>query len=223
MFAAATIMSSSSTPVSGVQFTSNTAISNSNITTPSILAAAGALMVLSCAAADDASLATDVNITGTTLTWTKRIEVLTDGVNHFGMTEIWTAPCPAGGTISPTCTWQGGTTNASSSVLYAVTGQETTPSGASNSQVNQTAPSVGVTTTRANSVLFCVSSDWGAIAGAVTYRDGATQVLDHNLSPTTYRAYHYYKLATAIALYTEGISSPSTMQSSTCVYEVRTP
>lgn len=224
MFASGPIMSSSSaTTAAGLAFTSNTAISNNNVTTPSIVAAAGSVMVLTCAAADDATLATDVAITGTTLTWTKQIEVVTDGANHYGMTEIWTAPCPAGGTISPTCTWGGGTTSASSSVLYAVTGEETTPAGASGSQVAQTAPSVGVLTTRINGVLFCVSSDWGAVAGAITYRDGATQVLNHDLSPTVYRGYHYYKLTTAIATYTEGISSPSTMQSSTCVLEIRTP
>lgn len=203
-----------------------TATSANNVTTPSLSGVtAGALMVLSCASADDAASATDVNITGTTLTWTKRAETVTDGVHSYGTTEIWTAPCPAGGTVSPTCTWQGGTTNASSSVLYAVTGQEAVLGGANNNGLNQSAPSVALTTTRANSVIFCVSSDWAARdpSGRV-YRDvPITETLLHNLSTTIYVGYHYYKTTTSIATYTEGLSSPSTMQAGSAVYEIRTP
>lgn len=205
-------------------FNQNTATSANNVTTPSLSSVpVGALLVLSCAAADDHALADTVSITGTGLTWTRQATSWDLSSIHTGQTEIWTAIFAAGGTISPTVTWTGGGSQASSSVLYAFTGQETTPAGAVNDADNQSAPSVAVTTTRADSYLICVSSDWNAIAGTETYRDSATSVLDHDLSPTIYRGYHYYKLTTSIATYTEGISSPSTMAAGTCVYEVRKP
>lgn len=207
----------------GLAFTSNAATSVNNVTTPSLAGvAAGALMVMSCAAADDSATAVTVSITGTGLTWTRQINPHT-ALAHTGAVEIWTAPCPAGGSVSATCTWTGGTTNATSSVMYAFTGQEAVPAGASAGGEQQAAPSVAILTTRANSYLICVSSDWNATAGAKTYRDSATNVLDHDLSPGTYRGYHYYKATTSVTTYTEGISAPSTQASDTAVYEIRVP
>lgn len=206
----------------GLTFVGVNATSANNVTAPSQVGVpAGALMVLTCAAADDSTVATTVNITGTTLTWTKR--VTNTAAVHSGSKEVWTAPCPAGGTVTPTCTWVG-STQASSAVLYYVTGQEAVTGGTNNEATLQGAPSVAVTTGRNNSVLFCVSSDWNAVApGTPTYRDSATQQLLHNLSPSTYVGYHYYKITTTLGSYTEGISSPSTMAAGTGVYEVRTP
>lgn len=206
----------------GLSFVANNSPSANNVSTPSLVGVtAGALMVLTCAAADDVAIATTVSITGTTLTWTK--VVANPAGTHSGTCEIWTAPCPAGGTVSPTCTWTGGTVKSSSSVLWAFTGQEATPAGASNSAQLQTAPSVLVTTTRTNSYLLCVSSDWNAVNTAPTYRDSAVQQLLDNTHPLDYIAYHYYKIATSITGYTEGLTSPSTMSAGTDVYEIRTP
>lgn len=206
----------------GLAFVANNSPSATNVTTPSLAGVtAGALMILTCASGDDVSLAVTVAITGTTLTWVKK--VANPGGLHSGSVEIWEAPCPAGGTVSPTVTWTGGTSLASSSVLWAFSGQEAVTGGASNSGSIQAAPSVAVTTTRINSYLVCVSADWNAVNTAPTYRDSATQQYLDNTNPTKIIAYHYYKVAGAIAAYTEGISSPSTMSAGTDVYEIRTP
>lgn len=224
MFASGPIMSSSSVVVSGfgIQL-SNTSTSATPTSTPALAGiTAGALLVISSAIGDDSSLATNVIISGTGLTWTKQIETVGPDV-HSGSSEIWTAPCPAGGSISASVAWQGGTTLASSSVMYAVTGTEAVPGGTSNFGVVQGQPSVAVTTTRINSILFCVSSDWNSINTAPTYRDSAVQVLLDNTHVANYVAYHYYKITTGIALYTEGLTAPAGQSSGTCVYEIRTP
>lgn len=208
----------------GLQIKQSNPSASANATSTPALAGitAGALLVMSCAAADDSATATTVIISGTGLTWTKQIETVgPDG--HSGSTEIWTAPCPAGGNISASVAWQGGTAQPSSSVMYEVTGQETIPGGASNFGVLQAAPSVAVTTTRANSIIFCVTSDWNGVNTSPTYRDSAVQVYLDNTHPTALVAYHYYKQATSIALYTEGLSAPATQSAGTCVYEIRTP
>jgi hypothetical protein len=212
------------TPPTGVNIlNSNTATSNNATTSPALTGVpAGALLILSCASADDASSATNVNITGTGLTWNKLSENVTDGVHSFGMVEIWAAVFTAGGSITATVAWQGGTTGPSSSVLYSVGNQEAVLGGAAANLSNQTAPQVDITTTRANSIIFCVSSDWNAVSpGSRAYRDSATETLCHNLSPSTYVAYHYYKLATTATLYTEGLTAPTGQGAGTCLLEIR--
>ena len=206
----------------GLQFVSNTSASANNVSSTSLAGVtAGAFMVLACAAADECTTATTVNITGTSLTWTK--QVANPCGSHSGSIEIWTAPCPAGGTVSPICTWAGGTTAATSSVLYAVTGQEAVAAGTSGSQQLGATPSVAVTTGKNNSILFCVTSDWNAVNTAPTYRDGAVQILLDNTHPLAYIGYHYYKQAGAAGSYTEGLSAPGGQSSGTGVYEVRIP
>lgn len=206
----------------GLVAVNNTNVSANNVSSTTLAGVtAGAFMVLTCAAADECTVATTVTISGTSLTWTKR--VANPCGSHSGSIEIWTAPCPSGGTVSPTCTWGGTTTNASSSVLYAITGQEASPGGTSGSQQLGATPSVAVTTARDNSLLFCVTSDWNAVNTAPTYRDSAVQVLLDNTHPAAYIGYHYYKLTTTLGGYTEGLSAPGGQSSGTGVYEVRVP
>lgn len=203
---------------------SDTDVSGTATTVPSVAGVpAGALMILSCACADDFSIATTVDITGTTLTWTKQVQS-TDSANNASAVEIWAAPCPAGGTVSPSVAWQGGTGGPSSSVLYAITGQEASPAGTTGVGDAQNNASVTVATTRDNSLLICVTADWDATAGTHTYRDSATETLEHDLSPTQYRAYHYYKQATTQTNYTEGLTAPTSGNGmNTIILEIRVP
>lgn len=176
----------------------------------------GTILVLTIAQADDQATSANATVSSSpTLTWTKQVDA---GATSSGNAEIYTTTFTAGGNIDVTSTWG---TNGISAVLYAIQNSETTLSGASNSATLQAAPSVAVTTTRINSVLFCVTSDWSAIDGANrVYRDSIKETF-YEFRSTIYTGYHYYKITSGIASYTEGLSSPSTMAAGTCVYEVR--
>ena len=174
---------------------------------------AGALLVLSTTA--DAIPSNCLVSSSPALTWTKRVDA---GATSSDNAEIWTAVYAAGGAISVTSSWGAG--NSQSSVCYVVINAETTLSGAFNSATLQAAPSVTITTTRDNSILFNCTADWNSVDGTIrTFRDGATERLYYK--DVNFASYHYTKTAATIASYTEGISQPSTQSASTSVLEIR--
>jgi hypothetical protein len=111
-----------------------------------------------------------------------------------------------------------GAGNSQSSVSYVVLIAE--PHWAEHlEQVLQAAPSVTVTTTRANSIIFGCTADWKAI-------DGATRTLRTALPKDYISEMAIIQLiiiprATSIADYTEGINAPTGQQSSTALLEIR--
>ena len=174
---------------------------------------AGALLVLATTA--DAVVSNSIVSSTPSLTWTKRSDA---GAASSDNAEIWTAVYAAGGTISVSSNW--GNDNSQSSVCYVVLNAETSPAGAFATAVLQTAPSVTITTTRANSIIFGCSADWKAIDGATrTLRDAATERF--YFKDGNFTTYHYTKAATSIAAYTEGISFPTGQQASTALLEIR--
>ena len=174
---------------------------------------AGALLVLATTA--DAIVSNCAVSSSPALTWTKRVDA---GAASSDNAEIWTAVYAAGGTISVTSNWGGD--NSQSSVCYIVLNAEATLGGASNTAVLQSAPSVTITTTRANSIIFGCTADWKAINGATrTLRDAATERF--YFKDGNFTTYHYTKAATAIAAYTEGVSFPTGQQASTALLEIR--
>lgn len=175
---------------------------------------AGSLIVITSACGS--SLANASISSSPSLSWTKRADA--SGVNS-GDAEIHTAVFTAGGNITVTSNF--GATDAQSSVCYVIINQEATLSGASNTGANQSTPSVSVTTTRANSILICVTSDWAAKSGSQTYRSTPVIEMLRNYEPGAYTGYHYYKLAPTTTSYTMGLSAPSSQQSGTCVLEIR--
>ena len=152
-----------------------------------------------------------------TLTWT---QAAVSSANLGGSTKIWTAEASSSETLTATVAATG--SGASSCVLYAVTGAETTVGGATatNTEV-QSAPSVSITTTRADSLIFAVSSDWNAAAGTPAYRITPTQSFDDYTNPSQYRGYHYTALATTIGSYTLGLTAPINQGSNTVLFEMR--
>jgi hypothetical protein len=141
------------------------------------------------------------------------------GATSSDNAEIWTAVYTAGGSITVTSNW-GAVSQAS--VCYVVLNAEPTLGGTFGTATLQPAPSVTVTTTRANSIIFGCTADWKAINGATrTLRDGATETL--YFKDGNYTTYHYTKTATAIAAYTEGVTLPTGQQSSTALLEIRGP
>jgi hypothetical protein len=174
---------------------------------------AGALLVLSTTA--DALPTNCLVSSSPALTWTKRVDA---GATNSDNAEIWTALYTAGGAISVTSSW--GVGNSQSSVCYVVLNAETTLAGAIGSATLQAAPSVTITTTRDNSILFNCTADWNSVDGTNrTFRDGATERL--YFKDVNFASYHYTKLAATIGSYTEGISIPSTQSASTSVLEIR--
>jgi hypothetical protein len=175
----------------------------------------GALLVITIQCEDDWSW--DASISSTpSLTWTKRAEAPT--ASGSGNAEIWTAVYTAGGSITIS---SGLGSNKQSSTAWVITSQETTLGGASATVASQAAPSRSITSTRANSILICVTSDWNARNGSSrAYRDNATEAYYYFSSGAT-TGYHYYKLTTSTGSYTEGLTTPNNQAAGTCVLEIR--
>jgi hypothetical protein len=174
---------------------------------------AGALLVLATTA--DAVPSNCVVSSTPALTWTKRADA---GAVSSDNAEIWTAVFTAGGAITVNSSW--GEDNSQSSVCYVVLNAEPTLGGASATAVLQSAPSVAITTTRENSIIFGCSADWKAVNGATrTLRDGATERF--YFKDGNFTTYHYTKAATSIGTYTEGVSLPTGQQASTALLEIR--
>ena len=174
---------------------------------------AGALLVLTTTA--DAVVSNCIVSSSPALTWTKRVDA---GAVSSDNAEIWTAVYAAGGSITVTSNW--GSENSQASVCHVVLNAEPTLSGAFGTAVLQPAPSVTVTTTRENSIIFGCTADWKAVNGATrTLRDAATERL--YFRDGNYTTYHYTKAATSIAAYTEGVSLPTGQQASTALLEIR--
>ena len=174
---------------------------------------AGALLVLATTA--DAAPSNCSVSSSPSLTWTKRADA---GATSSDNAEIWTAVYAAGGSITVTSNWGAG--NSQASVCYVVLNAEATLGGASATAILQAAPSVTVTTTRDNSIIFGCTADWKAINGTTrTLRDAATERL--YFKDGNYTTYHYTKATASIAAYTEGVSLPTGQQASTALLEIR--
>lgn len=118
------------------------------------------------------------------ITWTSQIDQGSPA-GGGGRARIWTSTAGTSGTMTVTTT--AADSNGSSCVLYAITGAETTPSGAAVNQGGtvQAVPNVAITTTVADSILIAVTGDYNAT-------DGASRA--YRTSPThTERLYHQEK------------------------------
>jgi hypothetical protein len=180
---------------------------------------AGSLLVITFASAQSSTDAANGAVSSSpSLTWTKRVQ---SKAASSGNTEIWTATFSAGGSITTTSTYSGAGVGVSA-VLYSIGSAEASVGGNFNSAVSQPQPSVAVTTTRANSILICVTSDWNAASGSTTYRRTVTQTLkDDQRVPGLYQGWHYYEVVTTTTAYTEGLTSPTGESAGTSVLEIR--
>ena len=173
---------------------------------------AGALLVL--ATTSDAFPADCIVSSSPTLTWTKRSDA---GAANSDNAEIWTSVYVAGGPITVTSNWGD---HSQTSICYVVLNAEPVLAGAFATAVSQTAPSVAITTSRENSIIFGCTADWRTVNGATrTLRDGATERLYYR--DGNYTTYHYTKAATTVGTYTEGVSAPTGQQASTALLEIR--
>ena len=174
---------------------------------------AGALLVV--ATTSDAFPSDCLVSSSPSLSWTKRVDA---GATNSDNAEIWTAFYSTGGSITVTSDW--GAEASQASVCYVVLNAEPSLGGAFGTAVLQPAPSVTITTTRDNSIIFGCTADWNAVNGATrTLRDGATERL--YFKDGNYTTYHYTKATTSTGDYTEGVSFPTGQQSSTALLEIR--
>ena len=177
---------------------------------------AGALLVLTIAQADDQPTSANAVVSSSpALTWTKRADAQATG---SGNAEIYTALFTAGGNINITTNWG---VNGMSTIVYVITNFNSSYVGASATGNLQSAPSVNINTTQANTLIIGCTSDWSAINGSSrVYRDGATETF-YQFRSGIYTAYHYRKGATSIGTYTEGLTTPSTMKGGTALVEIK--
>lgn len=179
---------------------------------------AGALLVLTTTAASDGDYVIKhaVVTSSPSLTWTKQVDAQASLSSNA---EIWTAVYTAGGNINVTSNWD---SDYQSSVCYVVLNAEAVLGGASATGLAQAAPSVTLSTTKDNSILFVISSDWNAVDGASrAYRGTPTERYYASVPGVTASTYHYTYAAGVMGSKTVGISSPSTMSAGTAVLEIR--
>lgn len=175
---------------------------------------AGSLIVLTTSTEASGTSATITS--SPSLTWSKRVDA--QG-SETGGAEIYTARFAAGGDITVNSSW--GNSIYQASVCYTVANSLESSGGTSGTAVTQTAPSVSVSTSRANSIIFACTADWLARNGSTrVYRADATERLYHRVAEW-WTTYHYYKNATTPGTYTMGLTTPSTMKAATAVLEIR--
>lgn len=190
-------------------------ISSSGTTTHSLLAVpAGSLLVLTT---QDANFQTNCTVTSTpTLRWAKRAD---SSANQSGNAEIYSARFTVGGNISVFSNWG---SNGISSVVYVIKDAELVPAGASATAVSQSQPSVTLSTTRVNSLLIGVTSDWNAVNGTLRAYRGVITETNYYSVPNVTTGYHYYKAVSTISTTTMGLTAPNmTTGGGTCVLEIR--
>lgn len=168
----------------------------------------------------NSSLQSAVVTSSPSLTWTKRVDA---AVGSSPNAEIWSADFVAGGAITVTVAWP---TSVQSSVLYAMTGQDTVSVGGTTG-TNQTVTNLNVTTTRTNSIIFCISANWnapdGGAGGNLTVYRGTPTQANYYRDVTAATFWHYWYPAVNIQAYNVGYTNPVDGDSGTsgAVLEIR--
>jgi hypothetical protein len=163
---------------------------------------------------------------GAHLTWTK----VADATAVGGGAEIYISSVFGGGSITITVDWFPlSNTIYQSSVCYTVSNAETSAGGATQSTTSsgQGVPNVSLTTTRANSIIFVVSSDFNAVDGGsggsgITFR-GTPTLRGYHRNSSNGTVVHYTYAAETATGYTIGWTAPDAGDPTvnTCSYEVR--
>lgn len=175
---------------------------------------AGALLVVTTAA--ESSTANSTISSNPVLTWAKKADAT---AANSGDAEIYTATFVAGGSITINPSW--GADDHMSSVCYTIINQEPVLGGNVVTAVAQATPVATINTTRTNSLIVGVSSDFAGRDGAGrTYSGSPVETkYQYDVSEGTY--YHYYKQATAVTGYALGLTSPLSQEAGMALLEIR--
>lgn len=192
----------------------------SQTTTPktvSVTVTAGDTLAIFAMTGDGAfTLATP---TGGGLTYTLQQSVV---VAAFGTVYLWTAPAPGSQTFTMSITQSGG------SAFWAYNCLRFSGSagvGASNkTNVNGAAPSLGLTTTGANSAIVVANVDWNAVDGTTrTWRTAGSSATEQTYfrDPANYTVYGaYHADSGAAGAKTVGLSAPAGQKYSIAAVEI---
>lgn len=164
-------------------------------------------------------VAGDASITSTpTLSWNKIVD--NQGVST-GNNQIWEADYPDGGALTVNAAWG---SERIALVVLVEEGTETTPGGATASNANQSAPSLNITTTRANSLVIGIVTDWAADGDGTTmaYRNSPV-VASEAWFLSSFGNYVFFKIVEAVGTETFGMTLPSSQDSGVSLYEIRLP
>jgi hypothetical protein len=112
-------------------------------------------------------------------------------------------------------------TNGFSVYAIVVTGQETTPGGATaTANSNSGTPTVGITTTRDGSIILAAIGDWSA-GGAGTAGTSQTILAEQNLAGQYTAHYWRYNGTPVASTYTINLTAPTAEDYNLAVVEVR--
>lgn len=196
---------------------------NNRPKTASVTVAAGDVLVI-IAAVEDSSQTLSTP-TGGSLTYTLRQSITTA---NYSAVYVWTAPAPTSQTFTLSI-------DASSTTLWwgfnCLRFSGSTGIGASSSTTSASgAPSLGITTTSANSAIVAVNSDWNALSGSSrTWRtvNSITPTSGNGLEVTYYHSNVHYTVYGAYwsdvgtaGSKTVGLSAPTGQKYGICAVEV---
>lgn len=160
-------------------------------------------------------------ISGGSLTWTRQILVSTAS---FCQISVWTATVDTNKNMTITVTNTGGSSYFGTCLLNF---RNTGGIGATAStHVASGAPTVNITTTKANSAVVVVNGDWNAGSGARTWRTNAgplTEVV-YVFTSGQYTSYGgYHPNAGPTGTYAVGLSAPTGQAYSIAALEIKGP
>lgn len=191
-----------------------------SISTTSINVQAGDVLV-AYAGAENGSSSAALGISGGSLSWT-----LHQGISlssPWALAYIWSATVDTNKSMTVTFTVTGATPRRGGAVLVFRNSSGVGASAQSN--VNGTAPSLNLTTTKANSAIVVFNADWNAVAGTGrTWLTGAGALTEtsYDYISTVYTIFGGYHASSGPAsTYTVGLSAPGGQKYSIVALEVK--
>ena len=185
--------------------------------------AVGDLLVIAVASENDSNSDNVVNMSSSpSYVWTQAI--VADGVTNAGACEIWWAKSSGTGAISVISQWSSGGHHCA--VLYRISGSEASPSGNTAKDIATNQPLMPFTSSRDNSIVIGIASDWNADNGTRTYRATPVSESYYVYLAGIFTTIHWWKqAATNGSKYGMGYTAPaSTTNAINCIcYEIRTP
>jgi len=160
--------------------------------------------------------------TGGGLTYTLRQSIL---VANYCAVYIWTAPCPTTTSVTVSIT-VGGSAGIKAWGFNVLRFRNASVGASSKTNVSSGAPSLGLTTTRENSAVVFMNSDWAAQDGASrTYRTtgvGTFTEQTYYRDPDRYTTYNgYYANVGVVAAKTVGLTAPGSQKYAIASIEIQ--
>jgi hypothetical protein len=189
------------------------AISGSGKTTHTLTGVpAGALILLTSAC--ESALTNAAISSSPALSWTKAGD---GSATNSGDAEVYYALSKTGGNITITSDWPG---TFQSSTCYVISGYAPGFKGSLKIITRQSVPSATITTSKSNSLVIGIISDWNAKSGTNRKYTGAPRETGYFYKYGAGTMYYFYKQTAAKGSYTLGLLSPTGQSSSMILLEI---